>query len=135
MSDLLIKLSGSRFGAGLVKQLGLPAPVELARSAGPYMEQPLAGKNILLGRSQNGYAIDRLWQIARDAGAVPPETADARPDILVMDATGCASPPDYRALYDFFHPQMRAIARTAIAWAPSARTCSRTCCAASSSAW
>jgi len=113
MSDLLIKLSGSRFGAGLVKLLGLPAPVELARSAGPYAERPLAGKNILRGRSQNGFAIDRLWQIARDAGAVPLETAGARPDILVMDATGCASPSDYRALYDFFHPQMRAIARNA----------------------
>ncbi|SFD27080.1 3-oxoacyl-ACP reductase [Collimonas sp. OK412] len=113
MSDLLIKLSGSRFGAGVVKLLGMPAPVELARSAGPYAEQPLAGKNILLGRSQNGYAIDRLWQIARDAGALPLETTGVKPDILVMDATGCASPSDYRALYDFFHPQMRAIARNA----------------------
>lgn len=113
MSDLLIKLSGSRFGAGIVKLLGLPAPIELARSEGPYAEQSLAGKKILLGRSQNGYAIDRLWQAARDAGAVALETADAGPDILIMDATGCTSPSDYRALYDFFHPLMRSIARNA----------------------
>ncbi|SFB39381.1 3-oxoacyl-[acyl-carrier protein] reductase [Collimonas sp. OK607] len=117
MSDLLMKLAGSPIGAGVVKLLGLPAPVELARSKGPYAAQPLARKNVLLGRSPNGYAIDRLWVIALDAGAVSletlPENAAPGPDILIMDATGCTTPSDYRALYDFFHPWMRRIARNA----------------------
>ncbi|SFI18933.1 3-oxoacyl-[acyl-carrier protein] reductase [Collimonas sp. OK307] len=88
MSDLLMKLGGNPIGAGMVKMLGLPAPVELARSKGPYAARPLVRKNILLGRSPNGYAIDRLWVIALDAGAVSletlPESTAPGPDILIM---------------------------------------------------
>jgi 3-oxoacyl-[acyl-carrier protein] reductase len=117
MSDLLTKLAANPVGVRVVKMLGLPAPVELARSDSPYAAQPFAGKRILLGASTDGYAIERLRAIARDAGAVsleiPSKSNDARPDILIMDATGCATPSDYRALYDFFHPQMRSIARNA----------------------
>lgn len=117
MSDLLIKLANNSTTAGIVKMLGLPTPVALARADGGYAERPFAGKNVLLGCSQNAYAADSLTAAVRDGGAAPlhalPEDANAGLDILIMDATGCAAPADYRALYDFFHPVMRRIARNA----------------------
>ena len=117
MSDLLIKLSNNSTTAAIVKVLGLPMPVELARADGGYVAQPFAGKTVLLGRSQNAFAFGSLEAAVRDGGAQPlpvlPEDQNAKADILIMDATGCATPADYRALYDFFHPVMRRIARNA----------------------
>lgn len=115
MSDLLIKLANNSTTAGIVKMLGLPTPVELARSAAGYEAQPFAGKKVLLGRSPDGYAAERLLAAVQDAGASPLQALpdNAKANILIMDATGCATPADYRALYDFFHPVMRQIARNA----------------------
>lgn len=115
MSDLLATLANNRATAGLVKFLGLPSPAPLARSAGPYQAQPLAGKTALIGRSRNGYAADRLAAAATQAGASCGDAANASGgiDLLIMDATGCAVPADYRALYDFFHPLLRRVARNA----------------------
>ncbi len=118
MSDLLMKLANNSTTAGIVKMLGLPTPVELARAAAGYEAQPFAGKNVVLGRSANGYAADSLLAALRDAGAEPLDSIEALPgnakaDILILDATGCANPADYRTLYDFFHPLMRRIARNA----------------------
>lgn len=113
MSDLLMRLAGNPATAGIVKMLGLPNPVELARAEDGYQAKPFAGKTVLIARSKNGYAADSLIAAVSDAGVVPLEVADpnGRIDILVMDATGCASPADCRALYDVFHPLMRRISR------------------------
>ncbi|HJV74409.1 MAG TPA: 3-oxoacyl-ACP reductase, partial [Noviherbaspirillum sp.] len=77
--------------------------------------QPFTGKNVLLGRSPKGYAAEHLLAAVQDAGASPLQALpdNAKADILIMDATGCVSPSDYRALYDFFHPLMRQITRNA----------------------
>lgn len=115
MSDLLIKLNRNRATARIVKALGLPAPVQLARASGGYEAQPFAGKAVLLCRSERGYAASSLAAAFRAAGAEPldtlPAAAEARLDIVAMDASGCGTPADYRALYDAFHPLMRRIAR------------------------
>ncbi|GAB3545003.1 3-oxoacyl-ACP reductase [Noviherbaspirillum agri] len=117
MSDLLIKLSNNSTTAAIVKMLGLPTPVELARAERGYAAQPFAGKTVLLGSAPNAYASGSLQSAVRDGGAQPlqalPEDPNVKADILIMDATGCATPADYRALYDFFHPVMRRIARNA----------------------
>lgn len=113
MSDLLIKLGNNLATAGIVKMLGLATPVAPDRADGAYVAQPFSGKNVLLGRSGNGYAIDRLRAIVSDGGATLQGDTSAGLDILIMDASGCTKPSDYRALYDFFHPVMRRIAPNA----------------------
>ncbi|MBA5605956.1 3-oxoacyl-ACP reductase [Duganella sp. FT3S] len=115
MADMLIKLHRNPLTSRLVKALGVPNPVTLARADGGYAERPFEGKQALLCRSPGGYAADVLLHALADAGAshadrLPPDST-ARADIVVMDATGCAAPADYRALYDAFHPIMRRIAR------------------------
>lgn len=115
MADMLIKLHRNPLTSRLVKALGVPDPVTLARDDGAYVARPFEGKHALLCRSPGGYAADALRRGLSDAGAghvdqLPPDST-VRADIVVMDATGCASPADYRALYDAFHPIMRRIAR------------------------
>ncbi|WP_019140521.1 3-oxoacyl-ACP reductase [Noviherbaspirillum massiliense] len=113
MSDLLMKLGRSPATAGIVKMLGLPHPVQLARAPGGYEAQPFAGKNVLLARAGNGYALASLQAAVLEAGATllddRPSSPEERLDILILDATCCTVPADYRALYDFFHPVMRRI--------------------------
>ncbi|HJV51972.1 MAG TPA: 3-oxoacyl-ACP reductase [Noviherbaspirillum sp.] len=115
MSDLLMRLARNPATAGIVKMLGLPNPVELARAEGGYQAKPFTGKTVLVAGSNNGYAAHSLRAALREAGAelldAPPADAGRRIDVVVMDATGCASPADCRALYDAFHPLMRRIAR------------------------
>ena len=40
---------------------------------------------------------------------LPPDST-LRPELVAIDATGCAAPGDYRVLYDALHPIMRRIA-------------------------
>ncbi|KQW93540.1 3-ketoacyl-ACP reductase [Massilia sp. Root418] len=115
MSDILMKLHGSRLAGPFARALGLPKPVALARVAGGYEARPFEGSRALLLAAAGGYAADALRSALEDAGA---SVAAALPDgerqqagIVVMDATGCRTPADYRALYDAFHPIMRRIAR------------------------
>ncbi|HJU99505.1 MAG TPA: 3-oxoacyl-ACP reductase [Burkholderiaceae bacterium] len=115
MADMLIKLHRNPLTSRLVKALGVPNPVTLARADGGYAQRPFEGRHALLCRSPGGYAADVLRRGLADAGAsqvdqLPPDST-VRADIVVMDATGCAAPADYHALYDAFHPIMRRIAR------------------------
>ena len=133
MSDLLMRLNGNPLTKALARAIGLPNPVALARDAGPCVERPFEGKRVLLGRSAGGYAADAVAAALARAGAPPPDltpaagwpaapsnggaappvpSAVAGPlDILVMDATGCSAPADYRALYDTIHPVARQLVR------------------------
>ena len=87
-------------------------PVELSRSDDPYVAQPLAGKTAILLCAPNGYAKDGAAKALAAAGAAwsPALAEGAKADVVVMDATGCVAPADYRALYDAFHPVVKRIA-------------------------
>ncbi|MTW04748.1 3-oxoacyl-ACP reductase [Pseudoduganella ginsengisoli] len=115
MADLLKKLNRNPFTGWLVRALGLPNPVDLARHGGSYEAQPLKGRRALLCRSPEGYAAGQLaCALAADGAAVIhalPQAANEKIDIVVMDATGCTTPGQMRALYDAFHPVMPRIAR------------------------
>lgn len=115
MADLLKKLNRNPLTGWLVRALGLPDPVDLARHEGGYAAQPLAGKRALLCRSADGYAAGQLaCALAADGATVLhalTQQDSVAVDIVVMDATGCATPAQLRALYDAFHPAMRRIAR------------------------
>jgi 3-oxoacyl-[acyl-carrier protein] reductase len=112
MPDLLMKLNRNFATSGLVKALGLPDPVVLARAEGGYEAAPFNGKTILLVRA--GYASDALAGALENAGGVVLEAANGKPiDIMVVDATACCAAADLHVLYDAFHPVMRAFAKNA----------------------
>ncbi|MFW2387824.1 MAG: 3-oxoacyl-ACP reductase [Polyangiales bacterium] len=140
MSDLLLENPNAR---KLIKTLGLPIPVpeKLARAKGPYEERPLDDKRVLVGGT--GALQSVLAQILTKAGATPwvvgdtdavlepfvgPGEAWARQpryvqtgeapegekiDAIVFDGTGLESPDDLRQLYDFMHPWIRRLNRSA----------------------
>lgn len=114
MSDLLMRLNGNPLTGAIARAIGLPTPVPLLREAGPYVELPFDGKRVLLCSTAGCYAAEAMAAAFARAGAAtlaaPP--ADAGPlDIVAMDATGCVTPQDYRALYDGLHPVVRRLVR------------------------
>lgn len=115
MSDLLMKLHATPLASSIVKALGLPNPTELERATGAYAARPFSGKTVVLAGASTGDVALRLEVALRDAGAEPlealPEDPTVRAYIVVLDATGCKTPADYRLLYGTFHPLMRRIAR------------------------
>ena len=114
MSDLLMRLNRNPLTGAIARAIGLPNPVPLAREAGPYVERPFDGKRVLLCRAPGGYAGDAMAAAFARAGSAtldaPPADAGAL-DIVAMDATGCVTPRDYRALYDGLHPVVRRLVR------------------------
>lgn len=117
MSDFLLELASHPLGARLIKTLGLPKPITLARVNGGILAPPLQGKMALLAGAAGGYAEECLHAALLRAGAtvakVDSDDVVQRLDILVFDATGCTSPAALRALYEGFHAQMRRLARNA----------------------
>jgi 3-oxoacyl-[acyl-carrier protein] reductase len=138
MSDFLLENEGAR---RIIQALGLPIPLpqRLSRTSGPWEERPLADQKVLLGGepSELSPAVARTLTAAgaetyvvsdatRAAFAEPGEAfgRPARPldpgalgdefcgDALVFDATSMREPSRLRALYEFFHPLMRRLARS-----------------------
>jgi 3-oxoacyl-[acyl-carrier protein] reductase len=124
MRDGLVRLHENMFTKHLARALGLPKPVALARAAGGYTAQPLAGLRVLYTAAPGGYTLDAMLAALAGAGAAPAplQPADGSPvDVFVVDATACASVDAARLLYSAFHPLMRRIAvngRVLIAAAP-----------------
>ena len=128
MADMLVE---NRTARRLVKTLGLPLPLpqKLARDTGPWQERPLMDRAIVV--HAHGELTDPIAQTLTAAGANPfvdgeldrfthhgeawgrpPKSADEAPAkaaAFVLDATSLKSPTELRALYDFFHPRMRAL--------------------------
>jgi 3-oxoacyl-[acyl-carrier protein] reductase len=117
MSDYLIRLGQQPALRNVIKSIGLPTPVELARGKGSYDARLLAGKTVLLGAGQSATAVQAVETALSDSGAKParadkPEPAEgARYDALVFDATGMQSAGELKALYTFFHPVVRRMNR------------------------
>ncbi len=139
MSDFLLELGKNPTARKMIKTLGLPVPVPqaLKRSRGPRSERPLHDLEVAFGSHGEGQsalisalaaALPRTGADVSVAGDTAPfkgpGEAYGRPprplDLeelperykahgLVFDATGCKTPEDLRALYDFFHPLMRRI--------------------------
>ncbi|WP_332876326.1 3-oxoacyl-ACP reductase [Massilia sp. S19_KUP03_FR1] len=117
MRDGLVRLHENIFTRHLVRALGLPKPVALARAAGGYTAQPFAGLRVLTAQAPGGYALGALDAALAAAGAAPARlhladaVADTSPvDIFVLDATACTSVDATRLLYAAFHPLMRRLA-------------------------
>jgi 3-oxoacyl-[acyl-carrier protein] reductase len=114
MNDVLLKLGENRQARKLIKSIGLPLPLPVAldRATGPWEAEPLRGRAVVLGGGGARPALtEGVTAALRAAGAeVKTTTLDAKVHGLIFDATGLASPPELRALYDFFQPLVAKLA-------------------------
>jgi 3-oxoacyl-[acyl-carrier protein] reductase len=115
VADLLLHLANDRRTAKLIRLLGLPTPVRLARASGAYEPAPLLGRCTVLTAAPGGFAIEALRTAAAAAGAeccaVLAEGKSA--ETVVFDATGCTTPASLALLHETFHPLMRRLSRNA----------------------
>ncbi|MEU7802776.1 3-oxoacyl-ACP reductase [Micromonospora arborensis] len=115
MTDRYASFVQSAAGRALVKRLGLPDPPRLRRH---HPGDPLLPGPALLGAATGGRLAEPISRILTNAGvelADPAAGTDAaagtpqRYGALLFDATGITDSTDLRQLYDFFHPQARAV--------------------------
>ncbi|WP_433552202.1 3-oxoacyl-ACP reductase [Micromonospora zamorensis] len=114
MTDRYASFVQSAAGRTLVKRLGLPDPPRLRRHS---PGDPLLPGPALLGAATGGRLAEPVARILTAAGV---ELADPAVDTapgdnprrygaLLFDATGITDSSELRQLYDFFHPQARAV--------------------------
>ncbi|PZG16001.1 3-oxoacyl-ACP reductase [Micromonospora craterilacus] len=116
MTDRYASFVQSGAGRALVKRLGLPDPPRLRRHA---PGEPILPGPVLLGAATGGRLAEPVGKILASAGLALRDPATAVPDpatgrtpasaALVYDATGITDSTGLRQLYDFFHPQARAV--------------------------
>ncbi|WP_346537330.1 3-oxoacyl-ACP reductase [Micromonospora sp. DPT] len=110
MTDRYASFVQSGAGRALVKRLGLPDPPRLRRHT---PGDPLVPGPVLLGAATGGRLAEPVGKILTAAGVElrDPAAVDAtaRFGALVYDATGITDSTGLRQLYDFFHPQARAL--------------------------
>ncbi len=121
--------------------LPIPMPESLRRATGPWEERPLFEQMAVVGAAPGSTLLPLIARTLAVAGANPrvvgdpelmvpfldPGQAYGRPPValeldplpdelranaLLFDASGLAGPADLRALYDFFHPLLPALARS-----------------------
>jgi 3-oxoacyl-[acyl-carrier protein] reductase len=130
MSDRYTQIANSPIGRLIVKNVGLPTPVELERYD---PGQPVISGRVLLGAAPRGRLArpltsvlagigaevhtalqDELRTAAADAGLNAKvfngqAGGDQRFKALVFDATGITSSSELRELWAFFHPAVRRV--------------------------
>ncbi|GIJ33995.1 3-oxoacyl-ACP reductase [Micromonospora sediminimaris] len=116
MTDRYASFVQSGTGRALVKRLGLPDPPRLRRHA---PGEPILPGLVLLGAATGGRLSEPVGKALAAAGlalrdpvtAVPDPATGRTPEsaALVFDATGITESSHLRQLYDFFHPQARAV--------------------------
>ncbi|WBB48158.1 3-oxoacyl-ACP reductase [Verrucosispora sp. WMMA2044] len=116
MTDRYASFVQSGAGRALVKRLGLPDPPRLRRHA---PGEPILPGLVLLGAAPGGRLAEPVGKALAAAGLALRDPATAVPDpatgrtpesaALVFDATGITESSQLRQLYDFFHPQARAV--------------------------
>ncbi|MFI6782499.1 3-oxoacyl-ACP reductase [Micromonospora sp. NPDC050276] len=110
MTDRYASFVQSAAGRALVKRLGLPDPPRLRRH---HPGDPLLTGPALLGAATGGRLAEPVAKILTAAGVELRDTGTAGPQdrfgALVYDASGITDSTELRQLYDFFHPQARAV--------------------------
>lgn len=140
MSDFLLELSQNPTAKKFIQNAGLPIPMPapLSRFRAAHPEQPLSDLPVVVGGE--GQMTDTLAHTIILAGADPYVVGDAlakqfagpgeaygrnpeqlgddemptgmKAHALVFDATGLDTPASLVALYNFYHPRMRQIAKS-----------------------
>lgn len=137
MTDRFLELANDPRAQRIMKAVGVPVPPALERGAGGWSELPLGGRKVALGSVRSSGFLVSLGGVLLDAGAklLVDEGAEwasaleehvarvGRPlggideggralaHALVFDATGIEDTGGLRALYDFFHPIVRRVAK------------------------
>ncbi|MEU1678525.1 3-oxoacyl-ACP reductase [Micromonospora zamorensis] len=114
MTDRYASFVQSAAGRTLVKRLGLPDPPRLRRHS---PGDPLLPGPALLGTATGGLLAEPVARILTAAGVeladpaanTAPGDNPRRYGALLFDATGIIDSTELRQLYDFFHPQARAM--------------------------
>ncbi|WP_433265732.1 3-oxoacyl-ACP reductase [Micromonospora vinacea] len=109
MTDRYASFVQSAAGRALVKRLGLPDPPRLRRH---HPGDPLLAGPALLGAATGGRLAEPITKILTAAGVELADPTGATPQrygALLFDATGITDSTELRQLYDFFHPQARAV--------------------------
>ena len=106
-------IANSPIGGALAKRLGLPAPPILERYE---PGKPVVSAPVLLGGARGGRLSDPAGDVLRSVGAHVETEAPEDPErgdvaALVYDASGIDQSTRLRALYEFFHPVIRALGR------------------------
>jgi len=115
MSDYLVQLANQPATRKLIKAVGMPTPVRLARADGGYEEQPLAGKSVVFGETERGAIAAKLQGLLGEAGAEVVRDVTALADrnppyALVFDATGLTGAESLATLYSFFNASIAKLA-------------------------
>jgi 3-oxoacyl-[acyl-carrier protein] reductase len=142
MSDFLVELGKNPRARALVQSLGLPIPLPqaLKRDKGPWRERPFSDARVVVGATASAELVPALAECLAAGGADPylslpgtlasafkgPGETFGRPpkplealsektkaDALVFDASGVADTKTLRAAYEFFHPLVTRLARSA----------------------
>jgi len=138
MSDFLLELGQKPVARRLFKTLGLPLPLPqaLRRERGPWTAEPLKEHKVVVGAAPDSTLLGTIgaglaaagaetFFVAAPGASFTPLTEacsardlatlgdEARLDALVFDASGIADAGGLRALYDFFHPLIARLDRSA----------------------
>jgi 3-oxoacyl-[acyl-carrier protein] reductase len=108
-----MQLHANPMSAWLARAIGLPSPVPLAREEGGYIDRPLSGKTAWLGVSEEGDNATALRTALVATGATLSESIAAdeqKLNVLVLDASGCRTPAQYRFLFDSLAPRIKKLA-------------------------
>ena len=113
MGDRYQSLTNSSLGRAVAGRIGLPAPPILRRHEPG--QPPLSGP-VVLGAAHGGRLAEPAGGVLRGIGAhvvdgEDPSAGSAEAAALVFDASGIDGSERLRALYDFFHPRIRSLAR------------------------
>jgi 3-oxoacyl-[acyl-carrier protein] reductase len=108
MADRYASFAHTAPGKALVRRLGLPDPPRLRRHRPG--DPPAAGP-VLVGAAPGGRLVEGVQKVLTATGVElrDPAVEGYHNAALVFDATGIARSEQLRALYDFFHPQARAL--------------------------
>jgi 3-oxoacyl-[acyl-carrier protein] reductase len=106
--DRYQSLTNSAIGGLVARRVGLPTPpiLERWRPGMPVVSGPVA-----LGGARGGRLADPAREVLRAIGASVVEGEESEPAALVYDASAIDSVERLRALYEYFHPRIRALRR------------------------
>lgn len=139
MPDRLVQLGQSSALRKVVSTVGVSLPPTLERADGPWAEQPLRGRAVLVMLADGAQLsapiaatlaragaeptvlgpLDAFTE-AGDAWGRPPRAAPAQPegkdkvDAIVFDATGLRTVDQLRALHTLLHPWIRRVRRRVV---------------------
>ncbi len=105
MSDALLSLSRNPMARGLIRRLGLPAPVSLQRASGAEGSEPLRGVGVLTNLAGDGARSRGIRSVLESTGATLIQIDDPAAPVhaLLFDACGFEEVAHSEALYAFFH--------------------------------